>query len=491
MNPAAQPPSAPVEETLREARRQMAAGQWDAAWAELEPLFDSGHGVEAAPAAYELGRRRRGPQEAARIVFQRVYESGHEDLVARVAIRLGTIAKGAGDRDRARAFYERAIELGTPHEVTAAAFNLGLLYQQDGDLERAERWYRHSLEEGDGSAVDVSLNLGLLREAAGDADEARALYQRALETGSGSRLEQVALVLGELLRRQGAYAEAEPYLRRAVQARIPMAAFALGRTLFAQRKLAEAEVELRRAVDDYGDLSALMTLGDVLVSKVDPGANSLAWLAPAEFGLSVHGYSEHLPAGPEIEEAEAYYRQAIAVGQHAALVHLGHLLMGTNRAQEAEQRLREAVRVGAPDAEFALAVLLHLRGDDAEAARVLEPAVAAGEAPALIMRADLHSHEERYAEAAELFGRAARSGGAPLGVRAMQFTTLLLAADQDAAAEVLREMLESDDAAGIAGLDALIGTEESLADGWRRVRSAPDPAEVRRFVALCAEAMRD
>jgi tetratricopeptide (TPR) repeat protein len=490
MNPDAQPPS-PVEETLREARRLMAAGQLDAAWTELEPLFDSGHGVEAAPAAYELGRRRRGPQEAARIVFQRVYESGHEDLVARVAIRLGTIAKGAGDRDRARAFYERAIEIGTPHEVTAAAFNLGLLYHQDGEPEHAEHWYRHALAHGDGSAVEVPLNLGLLREAAGDVDEARALYQRAMETGSGSGLEPVALALGELLRRQGAYAEAEPYLRRAVQARIPKAAFALGRMLFAQRRLEEAEVELRRAVDDYGDLSALMTLGDVLVSKVDPGADPLAWLAPAGFGLSVHGYSEHLPAGPEIEEAEADYRQAIAVGQHAALVHLGHLLMGTDRAEEAERCLREAVRVGAPDAEFALAALLHLRGEDAEAVRVLEPAVAAGEAHALIMLADLRSHEGRYAEAAELFGRAVSSGGASLGVRAMQFTTLLLAADLDGAAEVLREMIESGDEAGIAGLEALIGTEEPLADGLRQVRSTADPAEVRRFVALCAEAMRE
>jgi len=119
-----------------------------------------------------------------------------------------------------------------------------------------------------------------------------------------------ALVLGELLRKQGAYAEAEPYLRRAEQAGNPAAAFAFGRTLFAQRRLEEAEVELRRAVDHYGDLSALTAI-------------------------------------------------------------------------------------------------------------------------------------------------------------------------------------ESDDGAGIAGLEALVGAEEPLADSWRQVRTTSDPADVRRFVALCAEAMRE
>jgi len=197
-------------------------------------------------------------------------------------------------------------------------------------------------------------------------------------------------------------------------------------------------------------------------------------------------------SGHGVEAApDAYYRQAIEVGQHAALVHLGHLLMGTGRAEEAERCLREAVRVGAPDAESVLAALLHLRGEDAEAARVLQPAVAADDARALIMLADLRSHEERYAEAAELFGRAARGGGASLGARAMRFTTLLFAADPDGAAEVLREMIGSGDAAGIAALEALVGTEEPLADSWRQVRGAPDPANVRRFVTLCAEALRE
>ena len=475
------------------ARRMMARGDLDGAWTALRRIADAGRPEAAAPVFYELGKLLRGNDPSrARTAFEAAYAAGDDRTVALSAIRLAMLAKAAGEIDRAQAYYEQAVRCGIAGVAGTAAFNLGLLFRQAGDTERAELWYREALSD---EYVEVSakaaLGLALLREAAGDLDSARDLLRQAMETGRDEIPSQAAHVLGELLWREGSTAQAEAVLWRAVRAGRGPASLSLGRLLIAEGRPAEAEAVLRDAADRYGDAAVFLALGDLLVRRIDQGADMAQVIASPGLENFVHGYGSHLPAGPEVEEAEQRYRQAVAAGEHSALVRLGHLLIGTGRVPEAERVLREAVEAGAADAEAVLATSLHLRGEDAQAARVLEPAIAAGNARALIVRADLYGHEGRDAEAADVLRRAISAGGARFGAAVFLFIHLVRLDDLDAAAGTLREMLATHDQFSLGLLEAFVVDEPPLTDLLRQARASTAGDAIRLFTEGFAAAVRD
>jgi tetratricopeptide (TPR) repeat protein len=482
------PADAAVEKALGEMRTLLAQGDLVEAWTVIGRLADRGPlGGDVGGVAFELGRRllKQREEGLAQEAFRAAYASGEPRVSAPAAIRLGQAAQRVGDLGGARAYFEHAVEWGSDSRVAVAAFHLGVLAQAE-DSADAESWYLRALQFTDdsGVAAGAAANLGAIRHAAGDIDSARALFQQALEKADEKTATDYAYGIGDLLRRRGALADAEPMLRRAIAAGHPQARLALARLLFADGKLDQAETVLREAVDNGGDMAVLVALGDVLVRRVDPGADLVRFIGHASADFA-HEYVGHLPSGPEIAEAEQCYRRAVAAGEHSALVPLGHLLTGTNRIAEAERVLRAAVQVEAVDARAALAALLHLRGEDEEASRILEPAVAADNLRALILQADLHGHrDDGHAEAVEMLRRALRVGGATLGAGGMLFTHLALLADLHAAEATLQQMLATNDETGLGLLASFVSDDTALADALRQARDTNDEAEVRDFTAL-------
>lgn len=447
------------------ARRRLAQGDPVGAWAVLRDL------AEAGPAGGD---------------------------VPRFAFKLGRQLMKVGEVDHAKAAYGLAYETGGAQVSGAAAaafaaFNLGLLAEAT-EPPVAEAWYRRAMQfENGGDAVAGSAaSLGLMRYKAGDVERARALFQQALDAAGDRTAMRIANAIGEALGRLGAVADAEPMMRYAIEAGHLDARLSLARMLIADGRLEQAEQLLREAVDGLGDMAALVALGDLLVQRVDPGADLAHLFTHANPAAFADGYAGHLPDRPEITEAEQCYREAVAAGELTAPARLGHLLMGTGRAAEAETVLRQAVQDGANDAEALLAALLHLRGDDEEAARVLEHAVAADNLRALVVMADLEGHhEDRHAQAADLLRRALRVGGAPLGAGGMLFVHLAFLEDLEGGAGVLQQMLATNDQTGLAMLRSFMSDDDALAESLRRACETGDDGSIRSFTALTIRALRN
>jgi len=490
-----QPSESIAEPWVREVRVLLARGDLVGAWAVVRHLADSGPlDIDGAVMAFELGRRLLRGDDPARAyqAFQVAYESGKALVSTPAALRLGEQARKNGDVAGARTYYRHALEYGSEPRAAMAAFSLGIL-SHDEDPQAAEAWYRRAMqyENGGGAVVDAAANLGLIRYAAGDLDTARALFRRALESVDGRIAADLAYGIGDVLRRRGAIADAEPLLRRASEAGHPRARSALARLLAADRRFEQAEELLRQAAESQGDMAALALLGDVLVRRVDPGADLAHLFAHGDPAALIQAYTSHLPNSAALAEAEQCYRRASEAGENSALVGLGHLLMGSGRSAEAELVLRRAVRVKVPDAEALLAGLLHLRGEDEEAARILEPAVAAENLRALMVQADIDGHhEDRHAQAAGLLRRALRVGGAQLGAGGMLFAHLACLADLDGAEQMLRQMLATGDEAGLTLLSSLVTDEAELAASLRQARDTRDDAAIRRFTTLAVRALR-
>lgn len=407
---------------------------------------------------------------------------------------MGHVAQQSGDAEAARAHYRHALDSGTDREAAEASYRLGVMAERENDPQAAEAWYRRAMHYANGGnyAALAAGNLGVMLFKSGDREAAHALFQQAVD-GAGDRRVKGYLthLIGDLLRREGALAAAEPLLRQAIEAGRPGARQGLARTLVGLERPEEAVELLREAADHDGDVQALLLLGDLLTYRVDPGMDMAGLFAHGNLIDFVRGYAHHLPAGPEIAEAERCYRQAAAYGMSSALVDLGHLLMGTGRTAEAETVLRQAVRGRAVNAEAVLGALLHLRGDDDEAARVLEPAVAAGNPMALIIRADIDSDADRCAEAVDLLRRALARRGALLGAGGVLFINLLALADLEAAEETVHQMLATGDRTGLAIVRRLMSHEADPEDSLRRAREVHGAAAVDRFTEALARVLQD
>lgn len=455
-----------------------------------EPPFDA---TEVRDEVQRL-LARDDPAGAAELL-RRFADTGPLDRHAALfANRLGRRLTRLGDQEHARAVFLAAYESGHGPTAALAALRLAQQAQQSGDLDAAEAWYQRAIrqENGGSAAAGAATLLGAMRHKSGDLDAARALFRQALDLADERAVPTIAFTIGDLLRRRSAFADAEPMLRRAIEAGHPKARQALGRVLLGLGRPDEAMAALREAADRDGDFGALEVLGNVLVNRVDPGADLAELFAHGNPADVVHGYFEHLPDGPEIDEAEQCYRRAAEAGVESALVRLGHLLMGTGRIAEAEIVLRRAVRGDVPDAAAALGALLRFRGEDDEAARVIGPAAAANNLRSLILQADLDGQHGRHAEAAAVLRRALPLGGAPLGAGGMLFINQMMSAEPAGAAEeTLRQMLATDDRTGLAMLEWLVSDEPGGPDRFRHMCEAHDDAAVHRFVAFVSRSLRE
>lgn len=437
---------------------------------------------------------RRNDPGRAQTAYPAAFESGDADTSARAALQPGKRAQRGGDVASARRYYEHTVRTGTGPGVAEAACLLGVQAQRAGDSAAAEAWYRRTMayEDAEASAPRAAANLGIMRYAAGDVDSARELCRQALDTTDKARARAVAFDIGDGLRRLRAFAEAEPMLRRALQAGHPGARRALGRLLIADGRPDEAVAMLQEAADRNGDTESLVDLGELVVSLADPctdAAGRLAHGLPTDQAGYPAGSVDHLSAGPKTEEAERCFRLAVADGMSSALAELGSLLMGIGRTAEAEIVLRQAVRSKAENAQTLLGALLYATGRDDEAARIIETAAAAGDPMALMTKASIDLYYERYTEGLEVLRRALDSGGARFGARGLLFVIQVSLADLDAAEATLRQMLTLDDEAGLGTIGWIVLDETELRDGLRQVCATGGDDDIARFLGLMAQSV--
>jgi tetratricopeptide (TPR) repeat protein len=141
---------------------------------------------------------------------------------------LGSIYIEIGDLDRAELYTQRAIkaykELGETSLESMGINNLALIVQKRGDLDRALTLYRESLAlEPDGALKSTKLNnIAMIHLERKEFDEAANLLREAVEIsrsrGDGHKTALSQLNLGEVLRRKGAFTEAEQELTAGLKA---------------------------------------------------------------------------------------------------------------------------------------------------------------------------------------------------------------------------------------------------------------------------------
>ncbi|TQM84110.1 TPR repeat protein [Saccharothrix saharensis] len=240
---------------------------------------------------------------------------------------------------------------------TAAVVGLGVAAARSGNVAEAEVWYRAAADRGD---VDGMNLLALLCEERGGFAEALRWYGRAAAVGDTVAMHGLA----RLARRDGRPADAERWYReaadrgdrdamlaladsgpptddgwyrRAAEAGDPRALAVLGTRLRARGELAEAERWMRRAVETTGEPFFMVELGSLLAERGD------------------------------VEGAEDWHRRAASAGHVDAMAHLGAVLVTGGRAGEAEQWYRQAAGAGHRSAMADLALVLLHRGEVGEA----------------------------------------------------------------------------------------------------------------------------
>jgi tetratricopeptide (TPR) repeat protein len=278
-------------------------------------------------------------------------------------------ALGSGDppqREESIALYRRAIELQP--KFAGAHENLGAALAATGELDEAITSFRRAIELRPEVAA-VHHRLGAALRSADRREEAIASFRRAIELDSKFALAHRDL--GIALSEQGEGNEAIASLRQALELspQQPEALLHLGINL-QKRGLAMEAAEILRQVIQLQPESALahFYLGMALES-----------MTPIEyFGLPpgvvrarvvVAGgrpVAQPAPAMQNIEEAIAFYRQAIELDPQMAQAHhqLGMLLEKAGRPDEAIVPYRRVVELRPNDADALLRLGDLLAGRD-------------------------------------------------------------------------------------------------------------------------------
>ncbi|KPI01835.1 Tetratricopeptide TPR_2 repeat-containing protein [Actinobacteria bacterium OK074] len=229
-----------------------------------------------------------------------------------------------------------------PPEIWMRGYALGVArsntaYDVETVAARTRAAFTPAAEAGDGGAMHA---LGVLAESLGEAVEAEAWFRRATEAGWAEAPGR----LGRILAERGEGKEAEPFLETAAAAGDPGAAALLGKLL------RERAVRWLEAGAAGGDGEAAHTLGDVLLGS-GRGQESLHWYtkaAEAGRGEVATSLGRLMRMRNNLSDAELWFRHGVALGDPQAIYALGLLLhrMG-NREEEAEQYFRQAVAAGA------------------------------------------------------------------------------------------------------------------------------------------------
>ncbi|MBL1098121.1 tetratricopeptide repeat protein [Streptomyces coffeae] len=138
-------------------------------------------------------------------------------------------------------YYEPAAAEGDAE----AAYDIGVIHDKAGDQRTAEIWFHRAAGLGHGRAA---WQLGWTsQERGGDPQNAERWFVRAARTG----LVPPAFLAGRSMVRRGAHAEAEPLLRTACDGDHLEAPHWLAKALRGLDRAAEAEPWLRRAVENH------------------------------------------------------------------------------------------------------------------------------------------------------------------------------------------------------------------------------------------------
>ncbi|HEX2078691.1 MAG TPA: tetratricopeptide repeat protein [Longimicrobium sp.] len=142
---------------------------------------------------------------------------------------MGNVCYDRGERDRARRWWKQGLQLAAGLDEPALEWplysNLAALTMREGDLAESERLLertRESMEQA--GAPDARIfwlnNRGLLLLEHGDYAHAEALFREALQGAEGHWELPPRINLGEALRAQARYLEAEDEARRAEEVAI-------------------------------------------------------------------------------------------------------------------------------------------------------------------------------------------------------------------------------------------------------------------------------
>ncbi|MFD5344773.1 tetratricopeptide repeat protein [Streptomyces anulatus] len=310
-----------------------------------------------------------------------------------VPLELWPLALGGLSSDDAAspavdAVLERARAVLGPEADTnpEALLTLGRIEEEYGDEEAAEGWFRRAADAGSTEAagrlggllfnrVDSAAAIPYLEKGAESGDtEAQTmlgivLMERSehwLRTAAESGDGLAAFWLGDLLRGGGAEADALRWYRKAAEAgQRGEVATRIGNMLHDLQDYDEAEKWFRIAVAE-GDLAGLNGIGLVLEERGSLEAAARFYQQAAENGdpTGAHNLGINLENRGALQEARKWFARAHELGDHDGAFLLGESLLEEKRYSEAEEWLRKAQDMGHHKAERALADLKAARSGD-------------------------------------------------------------------------------------------------------------------------------
>ncbi|WP_328678025.1 tetratricopeptide repeat protein [Streptomyces sp. NBC_00343] len=427
----------PEEETLNQAVRwatvvrlgstsllvpNAAAGTWRV----FDYLVDEAERKQGFPAVPEL-----------------VWEIAEREATGSQRRGVAFSAHAAGRKNTAERLFRAMRENGEENGRT-----LGVILAQQNRYAEAEPLLRSAVEEGDFIAPGA---YGLLLTQLGRIEEAEPLLRWEAENGLADK-GNVALLLGDVLSRQGRTSEAEEQYRIAAAKSSSYAPLALGSCLLARDRCDEAEPWLRKAAE----------------AGNQGGASRLA-IALIRLGRSA--------------EAEEWLQVALDVGVTLNFVDVGHTLDEQGHPELAEKWLRVAAYAGA-DAAIALAMLLVGQGRFQEAEPWARKAAASGDVEAVATLGAVLTGQLRLREAEPLLRRAAEANNAK--------GTMFLSFLWDEAEPTLRLLAEqSDEWAVELGLFLVSQHQFEEAEPWlRRAAKAEVSSGDRTLAGILGEVLQ-
>lgn len=221
---------------------------------------------------YMSMREYDSAERYARAVLETLEDASNAEpwLIAEAHRLLGRIAQGRGELEKAESWLRQAVTLrraiGRPVELARSLYDLAIILQQCQRYEAAAGCYEEAAEllaptSDELDKITVQLSIGALYFAQGDWTAAESAF-RAVDTAwlrrsaDSYRQAMVATNLGNALLKQSRWAEAEVYIRRAVQlwerlndqVELANAVGALGEVLAGQKDAAAAIARFDQAI---------------------------------------------------------------------------------------------------------------------------------------------------------------------------------------------------------------------------------------------------